>query len=329
MEPADARYPTVRPAKGHYESFYLKAGDAATRTAVWLRCTVHKRPGAAPVGSLWVTLFDGDGPHAAKVTLAPERLRTVACGGLRIGESAISPAGTDGTIPDLAAWRLRFVPAPGAAGAPFPYLPRPWMYTAPLPRTKALSLLPAIRVSGELTVRGRTVALDGWPGMVGHNWGAEHAARWIWLHGTAFEEQDEAWIDAIVGRIELAGRLTPWIANGCLSLDGVRHRLGGIGRTRATRIEEAPERCAFTFPGAGVTVRGEVGAPRADIVGWIYSDPAGPQHHTAHCAVADMTLRVAAAGAPPRTLTVRGGATYELGMREHDHGIPLQPFGDP
>ena len=64
-------------------------------------------------------------------------------------------------------------------------------------------------------------------------------------------------------------------------------------------------------------------------MGWVYSDPAGPQHHTAHCAIADMTLTVLRPDQPPRTLTVSGGATYELGMREHDHGIQIQPFTDP
>ena len=29
------------------------------------------------------------------------------------------------------------------------------------------------------------------------------------------------------------------------------------------------------------------------------------------------------------TLTTDGGAVYELGMRERDHGIALQPFPDP
>jgi hypothetical protein len=42
-----------------------------------------------------------------------------------------------------------------------------------------------------------------------------------------------------------------------------------------------------------------------------------------------MTLTVLRRERPPLTLEVRGGATYELGMREHDHGIPLQPFSDP
>ena len=66
--------------------------------------------------------------------------------------------------------------------------------------------------------------------MIGHNWGAQHAERWIWLH-------------ALTGGRRLArrrararsssGRLTtPWVASGALSLDGERHALGGLGRKR-------------------------------------------------------------------------------------------------
>ncbi len=326
MQPEDARYPAVAPAAGHYESFYLKCGDPASRRALWLRYTVHKRPGQAPVGSLWATLFDEQGPHAAKLTPGPDQLGYGGADWVRIGDGRIGADGCSGSIPELADWELRFE----GDEPPFPYLPSGWMYTAKLPRTKALSLRPAVRVSGTVTVRGRTATLDAWPGMVGHNWGAEHAERWIWTHGTAFAEQPGAWLDATIGRIKIGPWTTPWVANGCLSLDGVRHRLGGLGKTRAVKVDEHPERATFTLPGDGIAVRGEVSAPRADVVGWVYSDPApGSQHHTAHCAIADMTLTVLRAGAPPLTLTVRGGATYEIGMREHDHGIPIQPFGDP
>jgi hypothetical protein len=325
MGPEDARFPAVGPAAGHYESFYLKAGHAAGRQALWLRYTVHKRPGGVAVGSLWATLFDEQGPHAAKLTPGPEQLASGGGDWVRIGGGRIGPDGCAGSIPDLAVWELRF----DGGEPPFPYLPRDWMYRGKLPRTKALSLRPAIRVSGTVTVRGRTLKLDGWPGMIGHNWGAEHAERWIWLHGTDFGAQPAAWLDATIGRIKIGPWTTPWVANGCLSLDGARHRLGGLGRTRAVKIEEQPERAAFTLPGEDLVVRGEVSAPRADVVGWVYSDPVGPQHHTAHCAIADMTLTVERAGRPPLTLAVAGGATYELGMREHDHGIPIQPFSDP
>ncbi len=41
-----------------------------------------------------------------------------------------------------------------------------------------------------------------------------------------------------------------------------------------------------------------------------------------------MTLRVEREGAPARELAVAGGAAYELGMRERDHGISIQPFPD-
>jgi hypothetical protein len=326
MEAADARYPSVAAERGCYESFYLKAGDAASRTAIWLRYTVHKRPGEAPVGSLWATLFDEEGPHAAKLTEPADQLAAgEAPTWLRIGDGAIGADGARAEIPGLAAWELHFE----GGEAPFPYLPREWMYTAPLPRTKALGLLPAVRVHGTVTVRGRTVTLDGWPGMVGHNWGAEHAERWIWLHGTAFEERPDAWLDVILGRIRVGRWTTPWIANGCLSLDGVRHRLGGIGRTRRTRVEERPERAELWLPGEDLTARVEVSAPPRDIVGWRYSDPVGPEHHTAHCAIADLRVRVSRRDQPPLELTVAGGGTYELGMREHDHGVPIEPFTDP
>ncbi|MGN6188277.1 MAG: hypothetical protein ACTHOE_05225 [Conexibacter sp.] len=327
MQPDDARFPTVDLAAGHYESFYLKCGDAASRRALWLRYTVHKRPGAAPIGSLWATLFDEQGPHAAKASPPPEQLRAGGATGdwVRIGEARIGDDGCSGAIPELAVWDLRFA----GGEPPFPYLPSAWMYTAKLPRTKALSLRPAVRVSGTVTVRGRTVKIDDWPGMVGHNWGAEHAERWIWLHGADFVAEPGGWLDATIGRIKVGRWTTPWVANGCLALDGVRHRLGGLGKTRAVKVDERPERATFTLPGDGIVVRGEVSAPRADVVGWVYSDPAGPQHHTAHCAIADMRLTVLRPGQPPRTLEVGGGATYELGMREQDHGIPIQPFGDP
>jgi hypothetical protein len=330
MQPSDARFPALEPAAGHYESFYLKAADAASRRGLWIRYTVHKRPGAAPVGSLWATLFDDGGPYAAKATLPPPALHAVGSGArdyLRIGEARIGHDGARGAIDDLAAWDLAFA----GDEPPFPYLPRDWMYRTPVPRTKALSLRPGIRISGEAIVGGRAVTLADWPAMVGHNWGAEHAERWIWLHGAAFAERPDAWLDATIGRIKLGRWTTPWVANGCLSLDGVRHRLGGIGRTRATAIQETPERCRFVLPGDGIGVRGEVRAPREDVVGWLYSDPAGVggTHFTAHCAIADLTLTVLRGDRPPLVLRVDGGATYELGMRERDHGIPVQPFGDP
>jgi hypothetical protein len=44
--------------RGHYESFYIKACQPGGGQALWIRHTVHKRPGAEPNASIWFVLFD-------------------------------------------------------------------------------------------------------------------------------------------------------------------------------------------------------------------------------------------------------------------------------
>jgi hypothetical protein len=41
-----------------------------------------------------------------------------------------------------------------------------------------------------------------------------------------------------------------------------------------------------------------------------------------------MELDVEREGSPPTRLSLAGGAAYELGMRERDHGMEIQPFPD-
>jgi hypothetical protein len=323
--PTEARFPEVPAKAGHYESFYIKACHPSEPVGVWIRYTVHKRPGAEPTGSVWFTLFDrgADGPRASKVT----RPAPTAGGGewIRVVEARLGDGSASGSAPSErcdASWELSFE----TAERPLFHL-RDWMYRAPLPRTKLLSPEPAARFDGKLTVDGREVSVQGWRGMVGHNWGTQHAERWIWLHGLGFDGAGEAtWFDAAIGRIKLGPITTPWIGNGTLSLDGERIPVGGPGKR--VQVRETPERCEFTLPGKGATVRGEVGAERKDFVGWVYADPDGPEHHTVNCSVSDMTLAVERSGGPPLELHVAGGAAYELGMREHDHGIEIQPFPD-
>jgi hypothetical protein len=323
-DPTAARF-TAAPAKaGMYESFYLKLCHPSEPLGAWIRHTVHKRPGAEPSGSLWFTLFEADGPRAVKASLpAP------AAGGgdwIRVGESSLGSGRASGRAAAEgreATWELRF----GSPERPLFHLPRGWMYSGPLPRTKLLSPAPATRFDGRLAIDGREVEVDGWRGMIGHNWGAQHAERWIWLHGLGFEGEGEAtWLDAAIGRIKLGPLTTPWIGNGALSLDGERIPLGGPGRK--VRIDERPDRCNFVIPGKGVEVRGTVSAPRERFVGWVYADPDGSEHHTVNCSIADMELDVEREGSPPTRLSLAGGAAYELGMRERDHGIEIQPFPD-
>lgn len=320
-----ARFPDM---SAGYESFYLRACRPEGGLGIWIRYTVHRRTGEEPTGSLWFTLFDAEAPApvATKVTVRGPLSGDgdwVRIDGARIGEGAASgQAAVEGGV--AAAWDLRFTGVPLLR-----HLPRGWMYRAPIPRTKPVSLHPVARFTGSVTVDGRELALDGWPGMVGHNWGSQHAERWIWLHGMAFDGGgDDTWLDVVLGRIKIAGVTTPWTASGAIALGGERLELGGPQRIRSTSVDEAPDRLRFVLPGGGVEVRGTVGAPRERFVGWVYADPDGSEHHTVNCSIADIELTASRPEREPVTLRAAGLAAYELGMRERDHGMVIQPFPD-
>jgi hypothetical protein len=323
-DPTQARFAALAPKAGQYESFYLKACHPDGGLGVWVRYTVHKRPGAEPKGSVWFALFDAHAPYAVKATQPGP-----TAGGedwLRVGGSSIGSGHAAGSAAGEgreASWELRF----DAPERPLFHLPRDWMYGAPVPRTKLLSPAPAARFDGRVRAGGRELELSGWRGMVGHNWGSQHAERWIWMHGIGFEGAGEAtWLDAAIGRVKLGPLTTPWIGNGAISIDGERIALGGPGKK--VEVSERPDGCAFVLSGKQTRVRGTVGAPLERFVGWVYADPDGSEHNTVNCSVADMRLDVEREGRPPLKLSVLGGAAYELGMRERDHGVEIQPFPD-
>ena len=321
---AATRFDRFSGRSGGYESFYLKAGDRQGRRAVWIRYTVHKRPGAEPEGSIWLTLFDRDRgrPRAVKQTAAHAPLP--ADGGyLNVGTlGAFLPDHASGNIAGegrAASWDLRV----SGDGAQFAHLPAK-LYGAPLPRTKLLTLQPQAHFSGSVEFDGETLVLDDWPGMVGHNWGSQHAEQWVWLHGAGFEGRgDNTWLDVAIGRIKVGPLTTPWVANGAISIDGMRHPLGGIGRTRSVQVDARAGRCEFTLPGDELTVTGSVSAAADDTVAWLYADPDGSTHQTLNSSVADLELNF-----DGKQLKSGGGAVYEFGSRETGHGIPVEPFGD-
>ena len=315
----DPRFPTVGRGAGHYESWFVKAGHPGEPRAFWLRHTVHQRPGEPATAALWLTLFDGDDVRAGKQTFAGA---SVPAGGhIAIAGAELGPDGARGALasPTLdAAWDLAF----GGAGPEQRHLPSAWMYEARLPRTKSGTPYPGVRVTGRIG----PFDVDGWPGVVSHNWGSEHAERWIWTHAPL--DEGRGWLELVLGRIRLGPWTTPWVANGALELDGARHRLGGLGRVRSTAVDERPTGMRFVVAGDGVRVEGTVGAPAQRFVCWRYADPAGPEHHSTHSSVADLHAEVRRNGSPPLVLTAPMRASYELGMHETDHGLPVQPYDD-
>jgi hypothetical protein len=307
-----------------YESHYLRAIDPARPRGAWIRHTSHQRPGEAPTGALWCTVWDAEAgpPYAVKESLdAPP--------GRFLDRAAAAPparfVGRAEAHGRSAAWDLE----PASAHAALRHLPRGWMYRAPLPRTKPESPMPDAVFTGRIDAGGRRIEVAGWRGMVGHNWGSEHAERWVWLHALGFAEAPGAWLDVTIGRVKVGGRTTPWVANGAVELDGSRLRLGGLGRVRSTRVDARPGALDAVIGGAAATIRVSVAAPLEQTVAFAYADPRGGGHHALNCSIAQVRLRVERPGRPPVELATAFGGAYELGVRETDHGVPVQPFPDP
>jgi hypothetical protein len=313
-------FPSFASGAGGYESFYMRAVDPVAARSIWLRHTVLHAAGAEPVGSTWLTLFDAAAPSPStfKRSLPGPR----AGDWLAIGESAFGPDGVSGSAGD-ASWDLRWSgDEPGLR-----HLPRAWMYTARLPRTKLETPRPGVLISGRASTGEAALEADAWPGMVGHNWGAQHAERWIWLHGLLFDDRPDVWLDLSLGRVRLGPLTTPWIAAGALSVAGRRIALGGP-RHRPV-VDESPLRLELAVGGAG-GARLEIVAqsPPEQTVVWRYADPDGHEHHVANCSIAALDGVARVGGESLHLRTAHGGA-YELGMRETGHGLPVQPFPDP
>ena len=154
--------------------------------------------------------------------------------------------------------------------------------------------------------------------MIGHNWGSQHAERWLWLHGIGFDGAPDAWLDLAVGRVRI----------------GRRRRRGSrtarststVGGTRSAGCRARAE--VDARPGAATVGLGDVrvrlSAPLEQTIAWVYADPPGGEHHSANCSIAALEVELGG-----RTLATAHGGVYELGMRERDHGLRLAPFPDP
>ena len=311
---------------GMYESFYLRLVNPREPVGAWIRHTVRKSPGQPPRGSVWCTVFDTRQGPPFMHKLSDQPLNVPADGWIAVGDSVIGDGHAQGSC-GPASWSLRFA----CEQEELRHLSPAWLYRTPLPRTKLTSPAPHASFDGVIELAGREpLHVQEWIGMVGHNWGAQHAERWIWLHGLGFEQEPAAWLDVALARLKLGGRMTPWLASGALFFGGQRRRLGGLAARAAAVHEHGPQGCSLTLSGAGgLRVRVEVAVQAHTAAGWRYADPDGGEHDVINCSVAALELSVTP-GARAGTVRMRSehGGAYELGLRERDHGVPIAPFAD-
>ena len=196
----------------HYESYFLKAHHPAEPRALWLRHTVHQRPGEPKTASLWLTLFDAPLP-------TPVRAGKVTVGGGRAGRPAdglyrASAAAERRTRSRARRARLARRSTPRGTSrsdrrrAELRHLPADWMYGATLPQTKSRHAAPGRAFQRPPRQRARRQRLGA---ACSATTGArEHAERWIWMHCGQFEGRGRTrGSSSSLGRVRVGPRRPP------------------------------------------------------------------------------------------------------------------------
>lgn len=96
--PVSAIFPTAPMRAGMYESFCLRAVSPDEPVDVWIRNTVHKRPGRPPQGSVWCTLFDARRGRPFMHKETTDELTVPAGGWIAVGDYAVMLAGKKGEL---------------------------------------------------------------------------------------------------------------------------------------------------------------------------------------------------------------------------------------
>lgn len=244
--------------------------------------------------------------------------------------SRLGPFGSRGRIaaPVPATWDLRFA---GGDQNGLRHLPFARLYTAPLPKTKVTSPLTGLRVSGTVRVGEAELVLDEAPAVLGHNWGAEHAHRWLWLNGLGFPDRPDTWFDVAMARIAVGPAVLPWAGIGALQLDGRRIPLGLSARRGPGRVRvDVPGRLVAELPARDGHLTVELDAPTTTMVAWPYAQPGGgPLHHALNCSRANVRLTWRPRSGAPLVLESPVGGVLEQGVpASEDHPVAVLPFTD-
>jgi hypothetical protein len=304
-----------RNSAGGYESWFVSARDPVSPRALWIRHTRLRCNGGPQSAALWCTVVD----HA----LSQEPVVVKQVFGTFPPDTAAGPSqfrGAAAMAGQDARWDLAVTGGPPAVRPLRPAM----LYRAPLPRTKLEVSVPDGIVTGMLEVDGYRIGVDRWRGTVGHNWGAEHADCWVWLHAAGFGTAPQTWLDLVLARIKVGPARSPWTAMGALGRGGALVPLGGLGRRPS--VDAHPDRLTAVIPAPGVRLELTVSSTDDHAVAVTYADPRGGLRVVRHAAVATVDLTVRRRG--QGELTMSGTCAYEYGTSQHPTGIAPRPLPD-
>ncbi len=316
----------------HVESYFIKANHPTLDRALWIKVTVFspapkKNEAHAAVGEAWAIAFDRERGHVAVKASEPIADSRFSRDGIdaQVAGCSITRTRTSGTISTAdrsIAWRLDLAPEGGDL-RPLPY---DWMYNAPFPSSKLASPIADANVTGVVTVNGETWHVDGWRGMLGHNWGKRHAPEYAWVHVNQCVDEKGNPVDLIFegvsARVAVGDFRTPRLSTLVLRYRGVTYALNSVVTMLTSRAYISPRRWTIEAKNPWCAIEGEFWADTTDFVGLFYANPKGTPTHCLNSKIAHGRMKVTLEGRAPFVVTTQRAA-LEIGTLEEDHGIRM------
>jgi hypothetical protein len=309
-------------ARGHVESHFLKLNDADGRCALWLKATILRRLGEPAVAEGWAIAFDRQTGHVAVKQVVPFESAVFSPHTLdiRFAEVRFEPGSTRGVLRaggNRIEWSLAFE---GQAAAFVPLPER--LYGDHLGTSKLVTPHPDLRFTGSYRVGDRLVAVDGWRGMQGHNWGRRHARAYGWVHCNVWQDADALVLEGITAQVALGPVSSPPISALIVTHGGVRHAFTPPQSLWRARGRITPRGWEFRAASRSARVSGSFSADTDDFVGLHYENPDRAMTYCLNSKIARGQVRLEVDGRPAVVANTRAAA-LEIGTHDPDHGVKM------
>lgn len=301
LEPLSDLTPRLSSRPG-VESWFLRANHPTRPLAIWLKTTVLIPRKGKPITEAWACLFDRESGRAwgAKVTEGLDHQITGSMssrvGGCEMdlrdaGGAARGHLSRDGLT---ARWDLSWERVAGPLGDPLCFLPSRRMLADQVPTFKLVTPTPAAVFSGRIWVDDQPIDVDGWHGMVGHNWGRKytHAYAWGQVLFTDGAGQPFCMAEGCTAQVKLAGVLTPPISCLVVRRQDQEYRFDNVLALWRQRAHRDDLHWSVRLSGPDGEALLSMRAAPSDVVTLGYVNPDGRLSYCLNSKLAHAVLRV-------------------------------------
>lgn len=327
-------------ARGHYESYFVRANHPSRPLGFWMRYTLLS-PRAAPeaaLGELWGMFFDGERSRIwalrearplSQCAFGADEL-SVQIGAGRLGEDTAVGELEDPVSGEHLRWQLAY----SQGDEPLLLLPER-LYAGGFPKAKTLVPAPSCRFSGVVQLRApgeptlEEVVIDGWIGSQNHNWGSKHTDAYAWVQCAGFDDAEDSFLECAIARLKLGPVWSP-----AITVMTLRHGdqsyvfddlLRGAMPPSTYRFGAAASRFSFSAESRSkhARVRVQCEAPREDFVALTYLDPPGGRRICLNTKLADCEVTLERDGYAPVVLRSARRTAFEI-LADDACGLPLR-----